>query len=224
MGSHFGVGAPPILVDFSGDWDVYWGVGLWDFYPWPYGFLHGPRLSGHAGERPGTACTRTPCGNSGFSRTWVEAESLGLLKTDRLPVSCFGVGQDVHLGSHGRDGGILRCTGFGYGRVGASGSRVRPMKFESLRGNICAEDFSDVVRTGRHLMTFENKCSLPARLGLEKGLSALQPASSTLSPNQNRRAFEGLRSRRPVSPADTLVFGASHFLVAGAFLFVFCFF
>ena len=25
MGSHFGVGAPPILVDFSGDWDVHCG-------------------------------------------------------------------------------------------------------------------------------------------------------------------------------------------------------
>ena len=25
---HFGVGAPPILVDFSGNWDVHWGYGL----------------------------------------------------------------------------------------------------------------------------------------------------------------------------------------------------
>ena len=25
---HFGVGAPPILVYFSGDWDVQWGYGL----------------------------------------------------------------------------------------------------------------------------------------------------------------------------------------------------
>ena len=25
---HFGVGAPPILVNFSGDWDVHWGYGL----------------------------------------------------------------------------------------------------------------------------------------------------------------------------------------------------
>ena len=25
---HFGVGAPPILVCFSGDWDVHWGYGL----------------------------------------------------------------------------------------------------------------------------------------------------------------------------------------------------
>ena len=25
---HFGVGAPPILVYFSGDWDVYWGYGI----------------------------------------------------------------------------------------------------------------------------------------------------------------------------------------------------
>ena len=39
IGSHFGVGAPPILVYFSGDWDVHWrngtlthghmGVGVW---------------------------------------------------------------------------------------------------------------------------------------------------------------------------------------------------
>ena len=28
MGSHFGVGAPPILVYSSGDWDVHWGYGL----------------------------------------------------------------------------------------------------------------------------------------------------------------------------------------------------
>ena len=28
MGSHFGVGAPPMLVYFSGDWDVHWGYGL----------------------------------------------------------------------------------------------------------------------------------------------------------------------------------------------------
>ena len=25
---HFGAGAPPILVYFSEDWDVYWGYGL----------------------------------------------------------------------------------------------------------------------------------------------------------------------------------------------------
>ena len=25
---HFGVGAPPILVFFSGDWDVDWGYGI----------------------------------------------------------------------------------------------------------------------------------------------------------------------------------------------------
>ena len=25
---HFGTGAPPILVYFSGDWDVHWGYGL----------------------------------------------------------------------------------------------------------------------------------------------------------------------------------------------------
>ena len=32
---HFGVGAPPIVVFFSGDWDVHWGNNL-DFDPWPY--------------------------------------------------------------------------------------------------------------------------------------------------------------------------------------------
>ena len=26
---HFGIGAPPILVCFSGDWDVHWGYGVW---------------------------------------------------------------------------------------------------------------------------------------------------------------------------------------------------
>ena len=31
---HFGVGAPPILVYFSGDWDVHWGYDL-AFDPWP---------------------------------------------------------------------------------------------------------------------------------------------------------------------------------------------
>ena len=34
MGSHFGVGAPPILVYFSGDWDVHWGHGLLTHGPW----------------------------------------------------------------------------------------------------------------------------------------------------------------------------------------------
>ena len=28
-----GIGAPPILVYFSGDWDVHWGTG---FDPWPF--------------------------------------------------------------------------------------------------------------------------------------------------------------------------------------------
>ena len=32
---HFGVGAPPILVYFCGDWDVHWGYDL-DFDPWPF--------------------------------------------------------------------------------------------------------------------------------------------------------------------------------------------
>ena len=31
---HFGVGAPPIFVYFSWDWDVHWGYDL-DFDPWP---------------------------------------------------------------------------------------------------------------------------------------------------------------------------------------------
>ena len=31
---HFGVGAPPVLVYFSGDWDVHWGCDS-DFDPWP---------------------------------------------------------------------------------------------------------------------------------------------------------------------------------------------
>ena len=32
---HFGVGAPPILVYISWDWDVHWGYDL-DFDPWPH--------------------------------------------------------------------------------------------------------------------------------------------------------------------------------------------
>ena len=28
LGSHFGLGAPPILVHFSGDWEVHWGYGI----------------------------------------------------------------------------------------------------------------------------------------------------------------------------------------------------
>ena len=49
MGSHFGVGAPPILVHFSGDGDVHWGYGI---------LTHG-----HLGFRltkcPGFGCGRT---------------------------------------------------------------------------------------------------------------------------------------------------------------------
>ena len=26
--SHFGVGAPPMLINFSGDWDVHWKCGI----------------------------------------------------------------------------------------------------------------------------------------------------------------------------------------------------
>ena len=32
---HSGIGAPPILVFFSADWDVNWGYDL-GFDPWPY--------------------------------------------------------------------------------------------------------------------------------------------------------------------------------------------
>ena len=28
MGSHFKIGAPPIIVYFSGDWDVHWTYGV----------------------------------------------------------------------------------------------------------------------------------------------------------------------------------------------------
>ena len=38
QGYHFGVSAPPILVYFSGDWDVHWGYDL-DFDPWPNVYL-----------------------------------------------------------------------------------------------------------------------------------------------------------------------------------------
>ena len=34
-GTNFWVGAPPIVVDSSGDWDVHWGYDL-DFDPWPW--------------------------------------------------------------------------------------------------------------------------------------------------------------------------------------------
>ena len=50
---HFGVGAPPILVYFSGDWDVHWGItGLLTH---PHVFLYAdplerePELSGQSG-------------------------------------------------------------------------------------------------------------------------------------------------------------------------------
>ena len=32
MGSHFGVGAPPILVYFNGNWDNHWGHGIFDLW------------------------------------------------------------------------------------------------------------------------------------------------------------------------------------------------
>ena len=33
---HVGIGAPPILVYFSGDWDVHWGYGVLTHDPWPH--------------------------------------------------------------------------------------------------------------------------------------------------------------------------------------------
>ena len=41
---HFGVGAPPILVYFNGDWDVHWKYDL-DFAPWP-NVREGPAFEG----------------------------------------------------------------------------------------------------------------------------------------------------------------------------------
>ena len=35
-GTILGVGAPPVLVYFGGDWDVHSGYDL-NFHPWPYG-------------------------------------------------------------------------------------------------------------------------------------------------------------------------------------------
>ena len=69
----FGVGAPPILVDFSWDWDVHWGYDL-DFDPWPSG--------GHL------ATTIIPVGGLGrFCTAQVamkvqrEAEGMGIMGT-----------------------------------------------------------------------------------------------------------------------------------------------
>ena len=38
---HFGVGAPPILVYFSGDWDVHWGCGILTHGHFPVGAIPG---------------------------------------------------------------------------------------------------------------------------------------------------------------------------------------
>ena len=49
---HFGVGAPPILVYFSGDGDVHWGDDT-DFDPWPYDDISlwaQLPMPGHAGD------------------------------------------------------------------------------------------------------------------------------------------------------------------------------
>ena len=46
------VGAPPILVYFSGDWDVHWGVR--DFDPWPFEWVFDTlaHISGVRGRTP----------------------------------------------------------------------------------------------------------------------------------------------------------------------------
>ena len=51
---HFGVGAPPISVYFSGDWDVHWGYDL-DFDPWPTG-----NTNAHVGVRIPTLTQHPP--------------------------------------------------------------------------------------------------------------------------------------------------------------------
>ena len=45
-GTYFGVGAPPVLVYFSGDWDVHWGLADLDFDPWPCVSFPGQRRVG----------------------------------------------------------------------------------------------------------------------------------------------------------------------------------
>ena len=68
---HFGVGAPPILSYFSGDWDVHWGYDL-AFDPWPNLVVcsasikpvawslrsHGRPTSSAAASLPGPATSR----------------------------------------------------------------------------------------------------------------------------------------------------------------------
>ena len=41
---HVGVGAPPILVYFSGDWDVF--LKVWDFDPWLHVHTTQPQNAG----------------------------------------------------------------------------------------------------------------------------------------------------------------------------------
>ena len=54
---HFGVGAPPILVYFSGDWDAHWGYGV--LTPWPSGT---PRNIEQEGRRVKVDLTSHYCG------------------------------------------------------------------------------------------------------------------------------------------------------------------
>ena len=65
---HFGVGAPPLLVYFSGDWDVHCGYDL-DFDPWPIGSL--PLNPGLGTER--WTAARTFGTWTGLSRWWASA-------------------------------------------------------------------------------------------------------------------------------------------------------
>ena len=54
---HFGIGAPPILVYFSGDWDVHWGYGI---------LTHGHFFPGTMTSSTGPAAGRAAPPPSGF--------------------------------------------------------------------------------------------------------------------------------------------------------------
>ena len=71
---HFGMGAPPILVYFSGDWDVHWGNGL---------LTHGPtrNLGNPVVHGVGQSAKRTERGKAGRGR---EASSRA---GERVPAS-----------------------------------------------------------------------------------------------------------------------------------------
>ena len=59
----FGVGAPPTLVCFSGDWNVHWGLTDLDFEPWPnrMGLIQGsPTIRRGWSKRPAASWYRVP--------------------------------------------------------------------------------------------------------------------------------------------------------------------